>query len=282
MSKYNLPAHLHALADSAEFIIRNRYKLKNVNVEKEISPSLGWTPTFHWKTPMGYIACEVSERPYPKVLTQVYAEITASGLPIRIISAFPIENSLSAKDCQADKNKAKNFGIGILPTDDHKNGDLEYRGISIPLHMPEPNVKNIHKLLHSPIRHAFEIYMTMDPKHGVQELGQIIERILIDVAEQAKANGTLKTGKFVSAKSFYAQNALIDDFINDKILDKRILKKCGTYADDRNSVSHKPKNLAEAITQEVRIRELFKTGVYILEDLPKSIRDSSLKFNYYG
>lgn len=279
-SKYSFSAYLNELAESAEFIIRKKYSLGKPVIDAEISKDIGWRPTMHWKTKEGYIACEVSERPHPPILTSAYAEIYAKGLPIKIISAFPIEHSLSHKDYQADKNKAKEFGMGILPVNSGKVGSFEHYGIQVSLHLPCPVMKSFHKSVHGDINHAYDIYSNSDPAHGVQELGQIVEKVLINLADDAKKKGKLAKSGFKDKDTFYALNTLISDLIDDKVIDKIILKKCGTFADDRNSVSHKTQNLAEAIKKQSRIKDLFKTGLFILEDLPEKMKQEKYTFKY--
>ncbi|WP_462218954.1 hypothetical protein [Ferruginibacter sp.] len=274
-----LSSYMADLAESAEFIIRTKYKLGKAIIDEEISPNVGWRPTLLWKTKEMYIACEVSERPNPPVLVTACAEIINLGLPVKMISAFPIEHSLSLSIYQSEKTKVKSFGIGLLPVDSNKVGSFEHYGIPVTLHLPCPTMKTYHKSIHKAISTAYDIYLT-DPPHGVQELGQVIEKILIDLADQAKTKGKLTKGSFKNKETYVAQNILIDDLIAEKITDKALLKKCSAFADDRNSVSHKPKTIAESKKLLDRIKEQFKTGLFILEDLPEKMKHDKYIFNY--
>lgn len=281
-NKYTiLSASLHNYADQAEAYLRGEYGLKQALIEHKISDKLSWLPTLHWKTKTGYIACEVSEKPYSSALAQLYANINTSGLPIRIVSAFPMDLSTSARIFQSDINCAKQYGIGLLSID-NANTHIIYNGISVPLHLSPLDLKLYPKALHQEISASHKMYMDGNPKHGIQELGQIIEKILIDLAVQAKKCGKLATSGFVSAGIYYPQNALISDLIKDKILDVGFLKRCGTFADDRNSVSHKPKSMKEAIKQENRLRELYKGGLFIIEDIASQMKSAGYSFQYKG
>jgi hypothetical protein len=273
-----LPPALHKIADSAEEIIKNRYRLPKAQIETPIDANIPWTPTLHWKTKTEYIACEVSERPFPSIFNQVFGEITANGLPIRIIIAYPIEHTLSPKDWQTEINKAKKYGIGLLTADENKNGQIDYQGVSVSLHIPSPDLSKFKNNIQKEVRHAYEIYMNSDPKHGVQELGQIIENVFINLAVQAKKKGKLVTGDFQDKAKHYAQGKLIDDMIKDKIIDVAFLRKCRAYADDRNNVSHKPKSIKEAILLEKNLRGAFQTGLFILENFPEKLRAAGYKF----
>jgi hypothetical protein len=272
MSKYSiLPAYLHAFADSAEFIIKQRYGLGKALIEEPIENNIGWRPTLHWKTKTGIVTCEVSESPFPVVFNQILTDVIDANIPVRIIAAFPIEHTLSASEYQLKRNKAKSLGLGLLPVSPGNVGNIEYAGVSIPLRISAPNVSSFKKALHKDIKDAFELYMNGDPKHGVQELGQLVENILVQLADQAKKKGNLTTGGFISPTTYYAQNTLVQDLIKDKIIDNKILKKCASFADDRNSVSHKPNSPKEAIKLEKRLKDLFNTGLYILEELPEQM-----------
>ena len=279
-SKFSmLNSYLADLAESAEFIIRKKYKLGEPIIDKEISPEIGWRPTLQWKTKEMYIACEVSERPNPPVLMTACAEINNTGLPVRMISAFPIEHTMTHSAYQTEKTKVKTFGIGLLPVDVNKVGNFEHYGIPVVLNLPSPVLKKYRQCIHEAINHAYDIYLS-DPPHGVQEVGQIVEKVLINLAEQAKNKGLLVTGGFKTKAKYYAQNSLIDDMITDKIIDKTILKKCAAFADDRNMASHKPKSLADSKKQMDRIKDQFKTGLFILEDLPEKFKEKKYTFSY--
>lgn len=275
-----LSSYMADLAASAEFIIRKKYRLGPPIIDKGISDDVEWQPTMHWKTKEIYIACEVSARPNPPVLATACTEIISTGLPVRMISAFPIEHELSLTTYQTEKNKVKTFGIGLLPVNINNVGNFEYHGIPVTLNIPCPIYKNYHKSIHEAINHAYDLYIN-DPSHGVQELGQIIEKILNNLGKQAITKGKmLTTGYYKNKKSHYPQNSLIEELINEKIIDKTILKKCGTFADDRNSVSHKPKTLADSKKILDRIKEQFKTGLFILEDLPEKMKADKFTFTY--
>ena len=121
-----LQAPLHAFAESANFIIKTRYGLQDGVIEQPIKPEIPLQPTLHWTTKTHYIACEVSDRPYPESINRQYADIVACAQPIRIIVAYPKDNALSAKEYQADIKKAKALGIGFVSVELNKKGNFEY------------------------------------------------------------------------------------------------------------------------------------------------------------
>lgn len=267
-----LPSHLHAFAESANFIIRNRYGLSDGTVEQAIQTDIPLQPTLHWKTKTHYIACEVAERPFPVSIKQQFADIVSTGQPVRIIVAYPRDNGLSLSDYQSDTKKSKTFGIGYMGIDDNKNGDIEYQGISLALHIPPIETKQFKQILKPYVLEAYEHYMLKgDPDVGLQKIGQLTENIIYNTAVQAKKKGHFTYTGF-NPPAFIRYSLLIDKMIDDKILDIPILGRCRDFANDRNSVSHKPKSRKQAAEIESKLRENFIIGTKLLKDLPDKIK----------
>lgn len=272
-----LPSHLHAFAESANFIIKNRYGLPDGIVEQAIEPDIPLQPTLHWKTKTHYIACEVAERPFPISIKQQFADLVSTGQPIRIIVAHPMENGLSLKDYQADTKKSKMLGIGYMGVDDSKNGDIDYQGISLALHITPINLKQFKNSLKPFVAEAYEHYMLKgDPDVGLQKIGQLIENIIYNIAVQAKKKGLFTCSRF-NPPSFIAQSLLIDEMINANILDVPILGRCRDFANDRNAVSHKAKSRKQAAEIENKLKENFIIGTRILKDLPEKLKSKGYR-----
>jgi hypothetical protein len=274
-----LPSHLHAFAESANFVIKNRYGLNNGIVEKAMNENIPLQPTLHWKTPTHFIACEVAERPFPTAIKTQFADIVASGLPIRIIVAYPSENTLSAADYQRDIKNSKMFGIGFMSVDEKKHGKIEYKGISLALHISEIDVASYHRKIQPFVLDAYEHYMMNgDPDVGLQKIGQLVEDIILDVAIQAKKAGNFTEPTFRPPR-YMAHSTLIDFMINERILGIPILGRCRDFAIDRNSVSHKPRTIKDAIRIEKLLKDNIAIGLKILRDLPALIKTKGYKLN---
>lgn len=273
MSKYVLlPAHLHSIADAAEITIKVKYGLGNALVETPIDSTIAWSPTLHWKTKTGYIACEVHETPFPVSVKMAFGDGTTTNLPIRIIIAIPNTNVRSQSDYLKESNAAKRYGCGLVTINDDLSGQFQHVGIDIPLYLPTPKFSNYNIKLRAEVQHAFELYINGDPRHGVQELGQLIENIIIYLAVQAKRMGTLTCGGFVSPDVFYPQANLIDDLMRDRVIDNAILGKCRGFVEDRNGSSHKPKSVKNAIEINRKLKNAMTAGLLIIEDLPKKLK----------
>ncbi len=267
-----LPPNLHAFAESANFIIKNRYGLPDGIVEQAIQTDIPLQPTLHWKTKTHYIVCEVAERPFPVSIKQQFADLVSTGRPIRIIVAYPMDNELSSTVYQADIKNSKIFGIGYMSVDDNKNGNIEYHGVSLALHIPPVDLKAFKRSLNPHVAEAYEHYMLKgDPDVGLQKLGQLIENIIYNVATQAKKKGTFIFTGF-NPPAYIRQSGLIDEMIKVNILDVPILGRCRDFANDRNAVSHKAKSRKQAAEIENKLKENFIIGTRILKDLPDKIK----------
>ena len=270
-----LDPSLFAIADSAKLRITERYALKNCQVEKAFDSSIKFVPTFHWKTTTHFIVCEVSNRPFPVTIKEIFADISVQGLSVKLIVVYPANNTLSTKEFQEDFSKAKLFGVGLVSVD---NGNLkiEHEGLSVQLHQAKVDLAKFVKKLRPSIEAAFTTYSNGDAKHGVQELGQIIENIIRHVAIEAKGKRDYASGGNPSDDK-YAFGNILDDLVRESIMDKAILGRCRGYVEDRNRVSHKPRTLKKAVELEGKLKLDFQTGLRILDDLPNKIAAKNYK-----
>ena len=278
MNFYILPTHLHVFAECANATIKNRYGLSDGFIEQAIQPDIPLQPTLHWKTQTHYIACEVAERPFPISIKAQFADLVAIGQPIRIIVAYPKDNNLSVSEYQSDIRKSKSYGIGYMCIDDNKRGEIEYPGISLALHIAPIDYKTFIKALRPKLIEAYEHYMLKgDPDVGLQKIGQIIERIIYNVAVQAKKVGKFNYANFNPPK-FIKQYLLIEQMIKENVIDIPILGRCQDFAKDRNSVSHSPRSRKQAREIERKLKENFIIGIRILSDLPEKVKLSGYRF----
>jgi len=268
---------LFIIADLAKLRIEGRYALRNCKVESSFDSSIRLLPTFHWKTPTHIIVCEVSNRPFPIHMNGIFAEISVKGLSVKLMVIYPANNTLNTREFQEDVSKAKLFGIGLISVDEITSAvNIEYEGLSIQLHQPKTDLYRYVKKLRPHIEGAITTYSNGDAKHGVQELGQIIESLVRNVAIEAKKRGAYNSGGNPSSDR-YAFGNIVDDLIRESIIDRAFLGRCRGYVDDRNRVSHKPRTLKKAIELENKLRLDFQTGLRILEELPVKFAEKTYK-----
>jgi hypothetical protein len=279
MSNYNLlPAHLNNIADEAEKIIRVKYGLGIPFIETSIDPSIKWSPTLHWKTKNGIIiACEVHESPMPMSIKIAHSELSITDLPVKIFIAHPVNNQRSVKTYLQESKEAKNNGFGLISVNDDNTGSFQHMGIETNLFIPVPIYMNFIKPLRVGIELAYDIYINTDPRHGVQEIGQLVESIIFHLADQAKSNGALRTGGYLPILKSYALANLIEDLMRDRVIDNAILGRCRGFVEDRNDSSHKPKSLAQAKRVYRKLKSAMLTGLIILEEIPRKIKEKGYK-----
>ncbi|MDB5222633.1 MAG: hypothetical protein JWN83_1300 [Chitinophagaceae bacterium] len=272
-----LDPDLHEIAEYAMKEIMSRYNLRNPLIEQAINPNISWRPTFLWKKPTEYLACEPAFKPLPPIINSNFMDIQSSGLPIRIIVAYPHDNSISITEFQKDLRKAKQHGIGYMSVDaTTKKANIEYKGVSSILSIPAIDFSQIKSGLRPKVIDAYDMYMSGDPKHGVQELGQLMEKCMTVLATQAIGRGKLRNSNYVPGR-FYKLTKLIDELLNEKIIDLGILGNCRGFVYPRNSTSH-PQDIASIKKIERKLKENFIKGVSILEELPAAFKQKGYNF----
>ncbi|MEI6596039.1 MAG: hypothetical protein WCO28_10790 [Bacteroidota bacterium] len=271
---------LLSVADSAKKKLEIRHSLKNVIVENSIDPSIRWRPHMHWVNNYHIFACEISNRPFPSNMNEIHSEVSNGGKPVRIFVAYPQNNNLTSDELHLDIIKAKSYGIGLICISSTNEGTVILNGLPVNLVIPQTTVNELdkyHKKLRPLIKNAIETYIDGYPKHGVQELGQLIESSIRHLAIKAKKLGNYSSGGNPNDDTYSFGN-IVDDLIREKIIKADILGKCRGFVEDRNRVSHKPRSIQKALEQEIKLKEDFLQGLRILEDLPKKMKLKNYTF----
>lgn len=270
-----LSDHLHPIADTAKKLLEERFdKIKLVGFETSIDKSISWKPTILWKDSYGFIACEVSDRPFGPILEIAHSQILKHGIPVRIFTAYPTDNDFRSSEITRDINFAKSNAIGIINVNDDDTGDIIRNALSVPLYISSVDFSTLVKKLKGDAKGAFDTYMGGDPTHGVQELGQIVENIIRNLATDAKKKGVL-TGSVNPDKD--PQSKIIESLMNSNVIKNGVLGRCRGYAEDRNAVSHKPRGVKQIQEQQKRLKENFQMGIRILEELPSAIKEKGFR-----
>lgn len=234
----------------------------------------------HWINNYHIFACEISNRPFPNNMNEIHSEVSNGGNPVRIFVAYPQNNNLSSEELHQDIIKAKSYGIGLICVSETNESNIILNGIPVNLGIPQTTVNELskyHKKLRPLIKNAIETYVDGYPKHGVQELGQLIESSIRFLAIKAKKKGHYSTGGNPNDDTYSFGN-IVDDLIRERIIKADILGKCRGFVEDRNRVSHKPRSINKALEQEVKLKEDFLQGLRILDDLPKKMKLKNYPF----
>jgi len=182
------------LTDAAEEYFNGLYENPSLRTSTQIDPSLGWTPSIHFKASNHLtIAAEVSETPYPAILRLRHADIANVQVPIAVYSVCPEEAYLEKKE-QSNIRQLQQHGYGLLTVDG--DGHVQRRFGCIPLiqHIPETEITGVIKEIPRPIklriRDAFQNY-ELNAGAGVSQLSEIVEALAISAAKGANTKGWL-------------------------------------------------------------------------------------------
>ncbi len=268
------------IANISKDRIAERFGLKNCKIETAFDGTINFVPTFHWKTISHIIVCEVSNRPFPKTVKELFADATVRNLSAKIYVIYPKHPNLSARELQEDFDKAKLYGIGLISVDADGITSFDRTAISIPLYLQAIDLKKYPSKLRSHIEDYVEIYMQDGkPDNALQELGQLIESIILNTAKQAKKLGNFKYAGF-KPPAYIRQSLLLTELIKEEIINVGLLSRCKDFANDRNSVSHKPQSRVEAQRIEKKLKENFLIGLKIIEDFQKHLKTKNYKLKF--
>ncbi|MCA6422405.1 MAG: hypothetical protein IM568_06265 [Flavobacterium sp.] len=252
--------------------IQTRFGLGNAVVEQLFDENIDYKPTFHWKTKTHIYICDIAVSPFPQSINNFYSEVAVKGLPVKVIIAYLEKKQKEILKYKKELKKAKEYGIGLISIDEDDKVTFENLGISIPLHLAELDYTLYDKKFRPEIESAYESYMTDGkPDVGLQKLGQLVEKMILTVATQAKKKGNFVYAGYTPGK-YISLNKLLDNLIKENVLDIGFLGNCKTFAKDRNSVSHPPKTINEAKKIEKKLKESFQFGLRIIENMPLTFK----------
>ena len=277
-----LDTDLHKIANLAKVRLENKFNIKINNIETGFNNELSYAPTYWGKNKTHFIVCEVSNRPFPLTIKSIYADIMHLNLSVKYYVIYPNEISISASELNKDLDNARLFGIGLLKVDESTNSiNVQQEAISIPLNFSPSNLQlnKYNKKLRHLIEEAYSMYISGNPKHAVQELGQIIERAIKNVAIEAKASSHYNDGHDPNSPTTAFGN-IINDLIRHAILNVTFLNRVRGYTEDRNSVSHRVNSIAASIKLENKLKLDFQNALRILEELPINTNNGKNGFKY--
>lgn len=265
--------------DSAKIALIERYNLKKNNIIDELRKDITWKPDILWKTKTHYIALEISDiGPFRPTIEIAFGQITLKELPVKIYIAYP-KNAIQQKEAyQRDLKNARMYGTGVISIDSDFNAEIEKEPISIPLVLDVIDYKIYKRSICPSLKDCYATYMNGNPQQGLQNLGQLVESKIKKLGDQAIINSSLKSGGYRKGNHFYPIGNLIDELMQNRVIDNSVLGRCRGFIADRNSVSHEPRTINEAKKTEKHIKDNFKLGLRILEELPNFLSKKGYKF----
>lgn len=270
---------LVVVAEKSIGVIQQRFNTRKVKIEQPFNSKINYKPTLHWKTKTHIIVCEIASSPFPNSVRELFSEVSVKGLPVKLFISYPANRQNDIRKYREEVKKAKEYGIGLISLNDNNEVEIENLGVSISSHIPQISISHYKKNLRNSIEDAYSVYINGNPRHGSQELGQVIEQIIRNIAIEAKRKGHYNNGVDPNLpQSAFA--SILDDLIRNSILKQTYLNRVRAYTEDRNSVSHRVNSLKKSREIEGKLKLNFMTGLRILEETPAFFKEGKNGYRY--
>lgn len=186
-----LNPRLRVVAQASYSFCRNRFGQTGAKCDEQIDNDIGWRPTFQMKSGVKLIAVEVEDNLYPEILKIAAHDIGHSKKPIAVYQACSLEAYL-LDNKQVRIMQLKKHGFGIITVDDQSNVTIQHKAVPLAQHISEDKfegeLKGLTPKMKVAFREAYSTYVT-DPGQGLQAAGQIIEAMVLSLANSAKKKG---------------------------------------------------------------------------------------------
>ena len=264
---------LHVAADKARRWFAHRYGATGFKCEAPVKLDLPLRPTWQANLRTGYLLCvNVQSTPFSPTLHEFVNGCAQQRLPIKLWVAI---GEGGPKDSfGADLKQARNLGVGVVHIYD--NGDPHEYHRPVPLSLfalARTEFRRVPAPVRETIKNAEDTFLDGHPGEGCQSICQELENISRSFAHETYKRGWWKSppGANAPPARFFTRDSwagMLKDF-DDRANVAQISKKCpsftkqliaGTraYTDWRNSVSHKPKTVAQRKVRDARLRTMFE------------------------
>ena len=184
------------LIASARTYFANSYQNPVINVGVPIDRSLGWVPTLSFRvhdhlTLIG----EVSETPYPLILSLRRSNLINLDVPVSVYSICPEESYLRN---QADYKRLIADGFGLVTVD--ADGFAQRRFAAIPLIQQitevefNADIRGLPSKLRGRLAESFDRYRHSAPT-GAADIAEVMEGLVLKAGRDAVAKGWINAGQ---------------------------------------------------------------------------------------
>lgn len=281
MSYSLLGQDLHETADSARAWLTRLYGARGPKCEQQVTKDLPLRPTWQATAPTGYILCvNVQPSPFSQTLHEFVNLAMQRGLPIKLWVAVPAD---STKESFASELKqARQAGIGVVQFSDGSLPHEYHRAVATSLFaLSRTELSKIPKAAREMFKNAEETFLGGDPSHGCQSICQDIEALSRLVAAETYRLGLWKSphgsavlkSRFFTSDSWATMLGAFEQRADEPAIKrkcqpfrKQLIVRTRAFTDWRNSVSHKPKGMAELKKRDSRLRTMFEATRDLLVD----------------
>lgn len=254
------------LLEAAKAYFKKAYGSPLILEDVEIGKDLKWKPTLQVKVHNHLtIIAEVSETPYPGILSARRRDLRQLEMPISVFSICPEEACLQ-KSQQTTIKKLQSHGYGLIQVDDKREASLRFTCIPIIQQISDDefntlakNISSSHKVR---IAQAFLKYKH-DPVTGVQEITETIEGMVLQAGREAVKKSWIEGKKAKPGFAIVTLEALMETNDGQKILTS--LESVSDYYKEYRNISHHfPQNKAQAFKRYRKPRSGFLEGIQTL------------------
>ncbi len=277
-----LNSHLSVIATKALSHCKSRYGQNGLKIESAIDATIGWKPSFYLKpSKFRLIAVEVEDNLYPEALKGAAHDISHYDFPISVYQACSLDAYQT--DPQHKKvNLLRKHGFGIITVDDDGNVTIQHNCIPLAQHISpdhfESQITGLNSSLKVALKAAYETYQTNEGQ-GLQQAGQIVEGLVMCIADQAVKAGLLPRGTLSKPLA-----ARIDDMYgsNDFSRYRAELGGAREFVNQfRNTASHAPKTAKQAAEKIRNCKAGFTNSINVIKKLRTICQNSGYKVKIY-
>jgi hypothetical protein len=265
-----LDPKMKVVAERALTHCRQQFGGSGIVVDKGISPSISWRPSFYCRpTSTLIVAVEVADNLYPEVLKGAAHDISFFDTPISIYQACSLD-SYQKDTKQAKINLMRQHGFGIITVDEDGHSVVQHPSVPLAEHIPEHQMENSIKELTATLkvgfRGAYKTYLT-NIGQGLQQAGQIVEAIVNCIAAQAVKNGVIPAS---AARGSVADTIdALYDTTRFKNLRGELGAARGFVKEFRNAASHPAKSAKQATERMRKCKTGFNEAIETASKLRK-------------
>lgn len=186
MSDNGLSSGLQSLLEAAKAYFKVAFQSPPFHISEQVDKGLSWIPSLHFKINDHLtVICEVSEGPYPLILTMRRLDILKLQMPVSVYSVCTEEAYLTQ---QADAKRLMNDGYGLLTVD--AEGNVQKRSSTIPLLQQindeefHSELKGLPQKLRTRLAESFDRYKHNAPS-GSADIAEVMEGLILKAGREA-------------------------------------------------------------------------------------------------
>lgn len=266
------------LLEAAKTYFKKAYGNPPITENAEIGKDINWRPTLQVKVHNHLtIIVEVSETPYPGILSARRRDLRQLEMPISVFSICPEEACLQ-KNQQEKIKELQSHGYGLIQVDDNKEASLRFPCIPIIQQISDDEfntlAKNISSHQKGRIAQAFLKYKH-DPITGVQEITETVEGMVLQAGREAVKKGWIDKKNAKPGYAIVTLEALMETNDGKKLL--TVLENvCAYYKEYRNISHHFPKDKNQAFKRYRKPRTGFLEGIQTINVFSEALKKIGL------